>query len=217
MIKVAILDYGIGNVKSIGNALNHLGAEPWLTSNASEVHAADALILPGVGAFASAMNNLDDRNLIPVIKEFVSSGKPFMGICLGMQLLFDKSEEFGNTNGLGLIRGNVIRLPLKGVYKEKLPHVSWNELKEPALNRWNNTIFHDLPPRTDVYFVHSYTGVPTYSEEVLAWCNYGGVEFCAAVQRANVVGVQFHPEKSGSVGLKMLSKFIIQSKTVAHV
>lgn len=212
-MKVAILDYGIGNVKSLGNALAYIGAVPLLTSNASEVYAADALILPGVGAFAKAMENLEARNLDPVIKEFVNSGKPFMGICLGMQLLFDQSVEFGITNGLGLIKGNVVRLPLKDAFKEKLPHVSWNEIKEPASNRWHNTIFHAVPTGTDVYFVHSYVGVPVYSEDILALCNYGGTDFCAAVQRENVWGVQFHPEKSGKVGLNMLSHFINQLKT----
>lgn len=211
MIKVAILDYGIGNVKSIGNALEYVGAAPLLTSNANEIQSADAMILPGVGAFAKAMENLEARNLVPVIKQFVNSGKPFLGICLGMQLLFDQSEEFGLTKGLGLIQGSVIRLPLSGSYKEKLPHVSWNELKEPTPNRWHDTIFHNLPNGTDVYFVHSYAGVPVQEEMVLAKCNYGGTEFCAAVQHENITGVQFHPEKSGMTGLNMLARFINQS------
>lgn len=205
---VVILDYGIGNVKSIANALIEIGAEPALSSDEKVIMGADALILPGVGAFQKGMSNLIEANLVHVIQEYVATGKPFLGICLGMQMLLEESEEFGITKGLGLIPGKVKKLILPVGSSEKLPHVSWNEIYEPQTGRWSNSMLELMEINTDVYFVHSFVAIPSNYENILAVANYGNVDFCAAVKKDNVTGVQFHPEKSGKMGLKMLSNFL---------
>jgi glutamine amidotransferase len=205
---VVILDYGIGNVKSIANALIEIGAVPILSSNEKLIMEAEALILPGVGAFNKGMTNLIEANLVQVIEKFVSTGKPFLGICLGMQMLLEESDEFGTTEGLGLIPGKVQKLKLDKGSNEKLPHVAWNEIKEPEMGRWRNSLLESTAINTDVYFIHSFAAIPSNSENILAEANYGNINFCAAVKKNNVTGVQFHPEKSGKNGLKMLSQFL---------
>ncbi|MDP1801977.1 MAG: imidazole glycerol phosphate synthase subunit HisH [Bacteroidota bacterium] len=206
--KIAIIDYGIGNVKSILNALDNFNAETILTNKPEDILNADGVILPGVGAFKTGMENLIAHDLIPVIKQYVKTGKPFLGICLGMQLLLDESEEFGNTKGLGLIKGKVKKLVIDETTNERLPHVSWNEIKEPEKNRWQNSILENVQQFSDVYFVHSFAAAPSTEADILATCNYGNKDFCAAVKKENVFGVQFHPEKSGKTGLAILKKFI---------
>lgn len=205
---VVILDYGIGNVKSIANALFEIGAEPVLSSDEKVIMGAEALILPGVGAFQKGMSNLTESNLVHVIQEYVATGKPFLGICLGMQMLLEESDEFEITKGLGLIPGKVQKLKLWEGSSEKLPHVAWNEIKEPEMGRWTNSLMESTEINTDVYFVHTFVAVPSNSENILAVANYGNADFCAAVKKDNVTGVQFHPEKSGKLGLKMLSQFL---------
>jgi glutamine amidotransferase len=205
-VKVVVIDYGIGNVKSMCNALAHLGIDAELTNNKENILMADAVILPGVGAFAQGINNLNEFNLISIIKEYVSTGKLFIGVCLGMQLLLEESEEFGSNNGLGLIKGKVIKLPIAQGNKDKLPHVSWNGISEPKNQRWDKTLLEDTPLNTNMYFVHSYVASPYNESDILATCNYGGVNFCAAVQKDNIYGFQFHPEKSAELGLAILSK-----------
>lgn len=205
---VVILDYGIGNVKSIANAIKAIGAEPVLSSDEKVIKRAEALILPGVGAFQKGMSNLIDANLTYLIHEYVATERPFLGICLGMQMLLEESDEFGITAGLGLIPGRVQKLEIMEGSSEKLPHVTWNELKEPQLGRWNNSILESTERSANVYFVHSFVAVPANNEDILAIAHYGGVEFCAAVKKDNITGVQFHPEKSGKLGLKMLSQFL---------
>lgn len=206
--KVVILDYGIGNVKSIFNALLEIGAEPSLSSDKKVIMEAEALILPGVGAFHKGMSNLKEANLIGVIIEYVATGKPILGICLGMQMLLDESDEFGLTKGLGLIPGRVQKLKLQEGSKDRLPHISWNEIKEPQIGRWNNSLLKSTKTNTDVYFVHSFVAVPSNDEHALALANYGNSDFCAAVQKDNITGVQFHPEKSGKEGLQILKTFL---------
>lgn len=206
--EVAILDYGIGNVKSIANAVESIGAKSFLTRKEEEILNADALIFPGVGAFAKGMSNLMEYGLSDLIYKFTKTGKPFLGICLGMQMLLEESEEFGSTKGLGLIKGKVIRLPLPENSHAKLPHISWNGIIKPAENRWNSTILSGTSDRSDVYFVHTFVAAPTELSDVLAITEYGGIRFCSAVHKKNIYGMQFHPEKSGPVGLNILSKFI---------
>lgn len=205
---IAILDYGIGNVKSIANAVESIGAKPVLTRNEKEVLNADALIFPGVGAFAKGMANLMEYGLSDLIYKFTESGKPFLGICLGMQMLLEESEEFGITKGLGLIKGKVVRLPLPESSHTKLPHISWNGILKPEESRWNSTILSGTSDQADVYFVHTFVAAPTDASDVLALTEYGGIRFCSAVHKKNIFGVQFHPEKSGPIGLNILSKFI---------
>jgi len=207
-MKIAIVDYGIGNVKSMINAFDSLKTEVVLTSDPKSIMNSSALVLPGVGAFASGMNNLRKYDLIDTIHEFVNTGKPFLGVCLGMQMLLEESEEFGSTKGLGLIKGKVVKLKTDKANNERLPHVSWNEILEPNPGRWKNTILENTTELTDVYFVHSYAAVPQESKDVLAIANYSNHDFCAAVSKNNVFGTQFHPEKSGVSGLNILKKFI---------
>lgn len=206
--KVAILDYGIGNVKSISNAFKEINAKTILTFDPSMILNADAVVLPGVGAFEQGMNNLKSKDLDLIVNEFLLTGRPFLGICLGMQMLLEESDEFGTNKGLGLIEGKVRRLKLHEGSTDKLPHVSWNEISKPQHTSWSNSLLNNIQNESDVYFVHSYVAIPDNHNAILATSNYGGVEFCSAVKSDNIMGVQFHPEKSGVTGLNILRNFI---------
>ncbi|MGE4398767.1 MAG: imidazole glycerol phosphate synthase subunit HisH [Campylobacterales bacterium] len=207
--KIAVLDYGVGNIRSINGAFEKNGTIPILTRNAHEIETADGLVVPGVGAFAHGMQNLLDLNLVKPIIEFAHSGRPILGICLGMQLLFDESEEFGMSNGLGLINGRVCRLDSFPVdFYGKLPHIGWNGIKKTAYADWGDTIFNDLNNEEDMYFVHSYAAVPNDKRSILSVTNYAGISFCSAVKKDNIYGCQFHPEKSGKYGLMIIKNFI---------
>ena len=199
---IAVIDYGAGNLFSVQNALDYLGLENTISSDRDVLKKADGLILPGVGAFPDAMGMLEKRGLIGITREEAVK-KPFLGICLGMQVLFDKGFEFRETDGLGLISGRVDKI----VCGEKIPHMGWNHL------RWNHLkqkhsgcpLLNGVPEGSSVYFVHSYMAF-TDEENLAASCSYG-VEIPALVQRGSVFGAQFHPEKSGEVGLLMLKNF----------
>ena len=198
---IAIIDYGVGNLFSLCSSLKRIGAEVVVTSDPEMIRAADKLILPGVGAFADAAQKLRDSGLDVLIKEQAAAGKEMMGICLGMQLLFEKSYEFGEYEGLGLLKGSVI--PMEGTIPAelKIPHIGWNALhfcKESKLLRY-------IKDGDCVYFVHSFYAADC-AESVIATAEYGK-ELTAAVQKGNVVGCQFHPEKSGEVGLNILRAF----------
>lgn len=206
--KIALLDYSIGNVKSISNAIENLGGNVSLTDKRDEILNADGVILPGVGAFAKGMENLAEHNLIDIIHEFAATGKPFLGICLGMQLLLEESEEFGITKGLGLIKGRVVKLPVRENSNDKLPHISWNEIIEPSEGRWKNTILEGIENKSDCYFVHTFVASPEDENDILTTTPYGGIQFCSAVQHKNVYGTQFHPEKSSTIGLNILKNFL---------
>ncbi len=198
MKKIGIIDYGMGNLHSVKNALDFIGAESFVSDNKEELAAADGLILPGVGAFPDAMERLSEAGLDVFIKDYVKS-KPLIGICLGMQLLFDKSHEFRECEGLSLIGGEVVKIEAVGL---KVPHMGWNELK--LLNP--SPITASLKDGDQVYFVHSYMAKVKDSADLVAVTDYGS-DVTAIVARGNVYGCQFHPEKSETVGLSILREF----------
>jgi len=206
-MKIVIIDYGIGNVRSILNAFKKNGVDIILSNKEEDIMSADGVILPGVGAFAHGMENLNKYNLANIIKKYTDTNKPFMGICLGMQMLLDESEEFGITKGLGLISGKVIKLPTQNSDYAKLPHVSWNEIKEKKV-KWENTILNDIDQQSDMYFVHSFIDSLDDENEILSTSEYFDYEFCSSVKKGNIYGCQFHPEKSGETGLKVIENFI---------
>ena len=198
---LAIIDYGVGNLFSLVSSLKAIGVDAVVTSNTETIKNADKLILPGVGAFADAAKKLKDSGLDKIVCEEVGKGKPLMGICLGMQMLFEKSFEYGEHQGLGLISGQVV--PMEGKIPEnlKIPHIGWNALKF----KQQSPIFKYINDGDCVYFVHSYYA-QNCDNDLIATCEYGK-ELTAAVQKGNIYGCQFHPEKSGSVGLKILKAF----------
>ena len=196
---IAIIDYGAGNLQSVEKALRHLGCQCQITADPGELAAAQAAVLPGVGAFGDAMGQLRARGLEEPIRQFVSSGKPFLGICLGLQILFEESEESPGVKGLGLLRGKVLRLPKESGLK--IPHIGWNSLSvgKPG------GLFAGVEGEPYVYFVHSYY-LRAEEDVVTATAEYG-TTIHAAVQKENLLACQFHPEKSGQVGLSLLENF----------
>ena len=208
---VTVVDYGAGNILSVTRALAHVGALATVSDDPVVVARADRILLPGVGAFGKAMDELAKRRLIEPLRAYAASGRPFLGICLGMQLMLEESAEFGRQEGLGLIAGKVQPIPAVTATGEphKIPHIGWNALI-PAENgaAWSASPLAGMAPDTAVYFVHSFGVYPARPEHTLAECDYGGCRFAAAVMRDNIVGFQFHPEKSGAVGLAMIRGFI---------
>ncbi|HJC16134.1 MAG TPA: imidazole glycerol phosphate synthase subunit HisH [Candidatus Fusicatenibacter intestinigallinarum] len=197
---IAIIDYDAGNIKSVEKALQALGEETVLTRDRDCLLAADKVILPGVGSFGDAMENLKNFGLIPVIHEIVERNVPFLGICLGLQLLFERSEESPGVEGLGILPGEILRIP-KGEGR-KIPHMGWNSLELVG----NGRLFQGLPEEPYVYFVHSYYLKASDPEIVTAVTRYGA-EIHASVEKNNVFACQFHPEKSSATGLKILKNF----------
>lgn len=213
--KVAVVDYGLGNLFSLERALRHVGADPEITADEETLMGAAGIILPGVGAFKDGMQRLEQRALVNPMLKFAESGKPVLGVCLGMQLLFDASEEFGHYQGLGLVAGKVIRLLASDQdgRRVKIPHIGWNELHPAQENlSWESTNLCGLKPGDAAYFVHSYVPKPLADRCAVAKMNYGGHWYCAAIEQGNISGVQFHPEKSGEVGLRILGNFVNRCK-----
>ncbi len=198
---IAIIDYGVGNLFSLSSSFKAIGADTVITGDAEVIKNADKLILPGVGAFGDAVKKLRDSGLDTVIKEEVKNGKPLLGICLGMQLLFDKSYEYGEHEGLGLIKGSVVGMQNRIPENLKIPHIGWNALKFEK----NSPLFKYINEGDCVYFVHSFYA-ENCEESLIATAEYGK-SITAAVQNGNVFGCQFHPEKSGNVGLNILKAF----------
>jgi len=213
MKKVTVIDYGLCNILSVKRAFEYCGADVCITDSPKDVLNASYLVMPGVGAFADGMKGLGDRNLVEPILEYCSGERPFLGICLGMQMMLDKSEEFGLHKGLGLIKGKVLRIPdtdTDGVY-QKVPHIGWNELKCPKDENgdwWGKTILHSINEGDMVYFVHSYTAWPEDKANRIADVYYGGRRISAVIGKNYIYGSQFHPEKSGEVGLTVIRNFL---------
>jgi len=207
-LKIALVDYGLGNLYSILRAMRCFGVDVVVTEEAEEIEKADGILLPGVGAFAAGMKGLELRGLAGVIKKAAQQNRPMLGICLGAQLMLTEGHEFGEHLGLDIIKGKVVQFPsLKK--PEKIPHVGWNSILTPsAAVSWRGTIFDELDERDRVYFVHSYIMKPDKETDVLAVTSYGDYQFCSAVRKGNIYGCQFHPEKSGQVGLKIISEFV---------
>ena len=202
---VAIIDYDAGNIKSVEKAIQFLGEEAVITRDAEQILSASHVILPGVGAFGDAMEKLQNYGLIPVIHEVVKRKIPFLGICLGLQLFFEKSEETPGVEGLGILKGEIKRIP--DGEDLKIPHIGWNSLKYPNKGR----LYDEIPEDSYVYFVHSYYLEAKDAEIVVAETEYG-TKIHASVEKDNVFACQFHPEKSSSVGLKILENFLKISK-----
>jgi imidazole glycerol-phosphate synthase subunit HisH len=208
--RIGVIDYGMGNRRSVEKALEHVGAHVALTSDHDALRSCDGLVLPGVGAFPKAMHNLRELGLTELIQARVKEGTPLLGICLGMQLLFDSSEELGTTPGLGLIAGEVMRLDAGGL---RIPHIGWNEVRFER----SSPLIGELPSRgCAFYHVHSYAARPADHDTIVGTCEYGE-RFVTFVAREAVFGVQFHPEKSSLNGLRMLDGFLGICARVAGV
>ncbi|MGM9936113.1 MAG: imidazole glycerol phosphate synthase subunit HisH [Candidatus Ornithomonoglobus sp.] len=195
---VAIIDYGAGNLHSVKNALEFLGAECIITNDKETILTAEHVILPGVGAFGDAMRSLDEKGLTEVVREAADGSRSFLGICLGLQLLFEESEESPGVEGLGVFKGRVVKIPETGL---KIPHMGWNNI---TLEKESRILPKDKP---FVYFVHSYYIEPAEKDVVSAYTEYGA-KLDVAVERGNVFATQFHPEKSGDVGMEILRRFL---------
>jgi glutamine amidotransferase len=200
---IAIIDYGVGNLFSVEKAFAALGAEAKITNNPSEIKAAEKLVLPGVGAFGDCMKNLEESGLIPLLKAEVAAGKPLLGICVGLQILFDGSEESSESRGLGFIPGQVKKIQAEGL---KVPHMGWNRLHIAEPRKGQDLVAGLEQDKEYGYFVHSFHAVPADKNVITATTNYGG-EVTAAVQCGNIFATQFHPEKSGDVGLRIIDNF----------
>ena len=210
-IPVTVIDYGIGNLYSVKRAFETCGADVTLSDDAAQIEAAARVVLPGVGAFADGMHGLRERGLVDVVRRFATSGRPLLGICLGMQMFATLSEEFGEHEGLDLVPGRVVAVPRQTTegLAQKIPHIGWTPLLRPVSGgTWEGSILDSTAEGTAVYLVHSYAVVPDDASHRLADCDYGGHRLCAALRRGNVHGCQFHPEKSGPAGLVMLSRFL---------
>jgi glutamine amidotransferase len=208
--KVVIIDYGVGNLLSVQRAVEACGAQAITSSDPKAIALAERLILPGVGAFANGMNALTSLGLVDVIRATAADGVPLLGICLGMQLLFNESEEYGLSKGLGIISGRVLPLPAQSIdgSRLKIPLVGWYPIAVAEGATWNQTILENLNPRDAFYFVHSYMAVPDDPAVRIADCIYGGNRIPAVVESGNVYGCQFHPEKSQYIGLRMIANFL---------
>ena len=210
---VTVIDYGVGNILSVLRGFEYFGATVELTSDPEKILSAQRVVLPGVGAFPKAMEALTTLNLVKVIQELAIKGTPLLAICLGMQLLLEESDEFGKTTGLGLIPGRVVAVPnttIDGVV-QKIPNVGWSSLNiSNPRGSWENTLLQDNQPGDAAYFVHSFMSLPSDQKNQIAYTNYGGHKISAVINRDKITGCQFHPEKSGLVGLKILGRFILQ-------
>lgn len=200
---IVIIDYGMGNLKSVKNALDFLGLESKISSDREEIRKSDGLILPGVGAFPDAMETIEKLSLDKIIKEEVEKNKPLLGICLGMQLLFEKGFEGLEREGLGLLKGNIVKMKEDKKANIKIPHIGWNNL----IYNKKDLLFNSIEEGKFVYYVHSYFVQDYNNEDLIAYSEYGENKIPGVVRHNNVMGAQFHPEKSGDAGLAILKNF----------
>lgn len=201
-MKIAIIDYQLSNLFSVKHAFDYLKVESQITSDKTVLASSDAAVLPGVGAFGDAMNNLKQFNLIETINEFIKKGKPFMGVCLGMQLIFSESEEFGIHKGLDIVKGKVIKFAKKSG-KIKVPQIGWNQIFKPDKISWNKSPLKNIKSYEFMYFVHSYYVIPENQGIILSETIYESIKYCSSLLSKNIFATQFHPEKSGPEGIKI--------------
>jgi imidazole glycerol-phosphate synthase subunit HisH len=207
--RVTVADYGIGNLLSVRRALEHCGAQVEVSSEPRAVERAERLVVPGVGAFRDCMAAIEQHGLIDPLRRVAASGRPFLGICVGMQIMFETGEEHGEHAGLGLLPGRIVAIPTAA--ERKIPHIGWSVLESPG-REWHGTILEGtIPAATTVYFVHSYHAQAAAQADALAVSDYSGYKVTAAVSRGNLHGCQFHPEKSGKAGLGIISRFLALS------
>jgi len=209
-VKVTVIDYGVGNLLSVQRGLEQCGSTVAISSDPKVILNSEKVVFPGVGSFPDGMKALNRLDLISAIQDYALTEKPLLAICLGMELLFDQSCEFAITAGLALIPGQVIQVPSISTTgtKLKIPHIGWAELETtPSYPDWQTTILSEIKPLQSAYFVHSYMAVPKYEENLVSTVTYGGNRLAAVVQKDNLIGCQFHPEKSGEVGLRILKRF----------
>lgn len=212
-INIAIVDYGVGNLYNLVRAFNFFGIDAEVTEDSKVLSCADGVVLPGVGSFEAGMRGLRVRGLIDEIKEIARQNKPMLGICLGAQIMLTEGYEFGMFKGLDIIKGKVVHFPSL-VNNEKVPHVGWNTIFPPVGVAWAGTMLSSFDKKNQVYFVHSYILEPDSKSDILASSTYGGHTFCSAVKKGNIYGCQFHPEKSGLVGLGIIENFISLVKKI---
>ena len=212
--KIVIIDYQLGNLFSVNQSLINIGLDPTISSDPKDIYEADAIVLPGVGAFGDAMKNLRDLKLVDPIRDFVKTGKPLLGICLGLQLLFTKSEEFGSSEGLSFINGRVRKF--KSTDREnvlvRVPQIAWNTIELPSTKSWENTPLHNIKEGADMYFVHSYYVEPDDKAMVLTETVYGDQVYTSSILHDNIFACQFHPEKSAGEGLKIYYNWAVLNK-----
>jgi glutamine amidotransferase len=214
--KIIIIDYQSGNLFSISQALTNVGLNVKISSEADDITKADAIVLPGVGAFGAAMLNLEKMELVEPIKEFVNSGKPFLGICLGLQLLFSSSDEFDSSRGLDIIKGNVRRFKNSDEAGKvfKVPQIAWNTIHKTENSSWEGTPLYDIGEEKDMYFVHSFYVIPDDKKVILTETIYGGVKYASSILKKNIFACQFHPEKSAALGLKIYNNWAVLNKLI---
>lgn len=204
--RVTVVDYGVGNLHSVVKALRHEQGEVRVVTDPGELTGADRLVIPGVGAFPDGAAGLKRGGLHDALLQFAATGRPMLGICLGMQLLLGESEEYGTHRGLGIIPGRVVEIERRP--NRKVPHIGWTAVAPPERGSWSDSLLDGVEPGTMFYFVHSFTAVPTEHADRLADADYAGARISAAIRRDNITGLQFHPEKSGPIGLRLIDRFL---------
>ena len=204
--KIIIVDYGVGNLYSLKRALGKCGVKAIVSEEANDIESADALVLPGVGSFGAGMRGLRVRGLTDIVKTAAQKGRPILGICLGAQLMLEKGYEFGEFEGLGIFKGDVVRFGKE--CSEKIPHIGWNEVREGKSGMWKDTIFGSLKSGFAAYFVHSYILRPRNADDIFGVTEYGGCQFASVLRKGAIYACQFHPEKSGPAGLILIQSFV---------